>query len=250
MSAGASYILRLDDACPTMDGGRWKQVEGVLARHGVKPIVAIVPENADPDLMRCPPDPSFWEQAKSWAQSGWTIALHGYRHQLRSVRGGLVPVGRKGEFTGLPWAEQRHRVREGMKILEGKGLHPQVWVAPAHGFDLATLQALREETDIRTISDGFSFRAYDRLGFTWLPQQLWKPREMASGLWTICLHPNNVDAAALAGLEGFLAAHPDSFPLPLEAAARAVPFGAPDVLFATAFLAMLRVKNKISRRTA
>jgi predicted deacetylase len=248
MSSGALYILRLDDACPTMDGARWKALESVLAHHDVKPIVAIVPENADPDLVRGSVDSAFWDRARSWVRNGWTIALHGYRHQLHKTRGGLVPVSRHAEFTGLPWAEQRHRIREGFRILEGRGLHPWVWVAPSHGFDLATLQALREETDIRTISDGFSCRAFHRLGFTWLPQQLWRPREMIAGLWTICLHPNHLDDASLRRLEGFIAGHPKSFPLAAEASARAVPFGGMDMVFGAAFAGIVRVKKMFSGR--
>jgi hypothetical protein len=231
-----------------MDGARWASVEDVMERHHARPIVAIVPDNADPALIRGSADKGFWDRARQWAARGWTIALHGYRHELRPARGGLVPVNRYAEFTGLPWAEQRRRIREGTRVMEGQGLHPEIWVAPAHGFDLATLQALREETAIRTISDGFARRAFLHFGFTWLPQQLWRPREMMGGLWTICLHPNEMDDTAVQRLDGFVAAHPGSFPGPREAASRAVPYGSSDLIFGFALLASLRIKRMIAGR--
>ena len=61
-SVRTEYIIRLDDACPTMDAARWSEVEQLLARHGLKPIVAVVPANADPGLVRGPGNGKFWEQ--------------------------------------------------------------------------------------------------------------------------------------------------------------------------------------------
>jgi predicted deacetylase len=244
----AEYLIRLDDACPTMDGVRWASLEEMLDRHGVRPIVAIVPENADPDLIRGSADAGFWARAKMWASRGWSIALHGHRHQLRRVRGSLVSSSHYAEFTGLPWAEQRHRIREGIRIMVGQGLRPEIWVAPAHGFDLATLQALREESTIRTISDGFACRPFVHLGFTWLPQQLWHSREMSFGLWTICLHPNDMDDAAVARLEKLIETHPGSFPEAREAALRAVDYRSSDRIFGFTFRTALRIKNMLSGR--
>ena len=44
---GAEYIIRLDDACPTQDSRKWQAIERILSRHGVRPIVALVPANED-----------------------------------------------------------------------------------------------------------------------------------------------------------------------------------------------------------
>jgi hypothetical protein len=242
------YLIRLDDACPTMDREKWAAVERVLVSHGVAPIVGIVPDNADPVLAPCPPDSGFWDTARGWLKRGWHIALHGYRHQLRVAHRGLVPIGKLAEFTGLPWSEQRQRIREGVRILRSHDLSPQVWIAPAHGFDLGTLQALREESTITVISDGLSRRPFRHLGFTWLPQQLWRPRRMGSGLWTICLHPNGMQEHDIAALERFLSSRPGGFPTVQEAAARAVAFGAEEVLFGAAFTTLLAVKNVLRGR--
>jgi predicted deacetylase len=241
----AEYLLRLDDACPTMHPGKWEAVERILAPHGIKPIVAIVPANEDPALVRAAVDPAFWQRARGWVRTGWVIALHGYLHSLRTSLPGLVPVQGRSEFVGLPLEEQRRRIREGVKALETNGLPAEAWVAPAHGFDMTTLQALRLESEIRLISDGFARRAYSREGFTWLPQQLWRPRSMKKGLWTICLHPNEMNENALRTLDEFLAAHEGSFPDPRDAAAGAVPYGPTDAIFAAVFSILLSMKRKV-----
>jgi hypothetical protein len=171
------------------------------------------------------------------------IALHGYSHVLRPSAGGLVPVKRYSEFVGLPIDEQRRRVAAGVRLLETNGLSPEAWVAPAHGFDLATLQALRLESDIRIISDGFMRRAVRREAFVWLPQQLWRPRNMTKGLWTICLHPNEVDEGTLRSVEAFLSSGTGLFPDPREAAKCAVDYGPMDAVFAGAFAAVLKARQ-------
>jgi hypothetical protein len=235
-----------------MDAPRWDALLNLLASRGIRPIIAIVPANADPALARLPADPDFWRRARAWAGAGAMIALHGYSHLLRPSAGGLVPVQRYSEFVGLPVDEQRRRIAEGVRHLESNGLSPDAWVAPAHGFDLSTLQALRLESDIRIISDGFMRRAVRREGFFWLPQQLWRPRVMAKGLWTICLHPNEVDHGTLQALKDFLSSGPWLFPDPRDAAKRAGDYGPLDAVFAGAYTAVLRARQwsrRMGRKT-
>ena len=244
----AEYLIRLDDACPTMDSARWNAVMETLECRQVRAIIAVVPENGDDALRRSPADSGFWQRARSWARAGHMVAMHGYSHVLRSSAGGLVPVQRFSEFVGLPLDEQRRRVRAGMRVLEANGLAAEAWVAPAHGFDRSTLQALRLESPIRIISDGFTRRPVRRDDFVWLPQQLWRPRPMTEGLWTICLHPNDLDERGLAVLAGFLAARPGAFPDPRDAAGRAVEYRAGDALFSSFYRMALAARRRIRRR--
>jgi hypothetical protein len=240
----AEYLIRLDDACPTMDSQRWEDALGMLTSYAVKPIVAIIPANQDPELFVRPMALDFWEKARSWALDGCMIALHGYSHVLRPSSAGLVPVHRFSEFVGLPIDEQRRRIRAGVRILEDNGLEPRAWVAPAHGFDSATLEALRAESRIRVISDGFMRRAVYRWDFVWLPQQLWRPpRDMKKGLWTICIHPNNLDARSLRLLKEFVATRPSLFANPHDVVNRASSYSFMDELFSAAFRAALRARQ-------
>ena len=81
--AEAQYLLRFDDLCPTMDQARWARFAALVARFKVQPILAVVPDNRDPELERDSPDEGFWEQMRALEDSGAAIGLHGYRHVLR-----------------------------------------------------------------------------------------------------------------------------------------------------------------------
>ena len=66
-------------------------------------------------------------------------------------------------------------------------------MAPSHTFDSYTLMALESTTNIRVVTDGFSFRAFKKNNFTFIPQQLWSVRKMPFGLYTICIHPTSMN---------------------------------------------------------
>jgi hypothetical protein len=201
----ARYLLRLDDACPTMDGDKWRRIEALFYSLGIKPIVGIIPDNRDSDLHYAPPDRDFWMRARSWQDNGWTIALHGYQHLLRPCRAKhFLPFHARSEFAGLSFDQQAEKIRQGWILLKSQGLNPTVWVAPAHSFDATTLEALARETPIRTISDGVAQDQYFEYGFNWIPQQLWSFVPKREGLWTVCLHPNTMSETDFRSLEDSL----------------------------------------------
>ncbi len=185
----AQYIIRFDDICPTMNWAVWEQVEPILNQYDIKPIVAIVPDNRDPELIIDPAKNDFWERVRNWQNSGWTIALHGYQHIYSTKLSGLTKINEYSEFVGLSYEQQYDKLQRGLQILHDHGIYPTVWVAPAHSFDELTVKALLS-LGIKVISDGYYYRPVNRLGAVWVPQQLWRFREMPAGLWTICFHTN------------------------------------------------------------
>lgn len=186
------YILRLDDACPTIDPFKWQLAEDLLDRCNIKPIICIVPQNEDPQLKHYNYDPHFWDKAKKWQEKGWYIALHGFSHTYISKKRGLVPINPFSEFAGVDLAVQQKKIKEGYQILSSHGIKPTMWCAPAHSFDRNTLRALRDFTDIRIVTDGIAYFPYCKYGFLWLPQQLWDFELRKQGIWTICLHIDTI----------------------------------------------------------
>jgi hypothetical protein len=122
----------------------------------------------------------------------------------------LLALHRKSEFAGVPEATQREWIHDGLGILRGHRLNPRIWVAPRHGFDMRTLQALRSE-GINLLSDGFARVPFIRDGITWIPQQLWAPVDKPKGLWTICIHSNTAHGTLVDQLRGFLGQHAAQF---------------------------------------
>ena len=147
------YLIRLDDASDHMNTERWDRIERMLDENGVKPLVGIIPVNRDPMLLEFAEDPGFWEKARHWQEKGWRIALHGFEHLYTSNCAGINPVHDRSEFAGHPLEKQRQMIRDGVRILKERGLEPTAFFAPSHTFDKNTLEALRLESGIRTISD-------------------------------------------------------------------------------------------------
>lgn len=187
----AKYILRLDDAHPGMHHEKWTEITNICNKFDISPIVAVIPDNKDQDIDYGENDADFWNKVLVWQQSGWAIAMHGYRHVLRRSEKGLVPINNYSEFTDLSKATQVEFIKKGLAVFQQYGIKPKLWVAPAHGMDINTVNALLESS-INVVSDGFSFRGYKRYGVNWIPQQLWRGRKMKFGTWTICLHPSEM----------------------------------------------------------
>jgi predicted deacetylase len=188
-SAESHYLLRLDDLCPTMSKERFERFLVIVNRHEVRPILAVIPDNQDPEMHIDDPDPEFWSRMRALEAAGATIAMHGYRHLCHSPGPSLLGLHSHTEFAGIAEEKQREWIHSGLEILRKNGLCPRLFVAPRHGFDSATLRALAEE-GLGFLSDGFATRPFTRNEVVWIPQQLWEPVKKSRGLWTICLHTN------------------------------------------------------------
>ncbi len=190
-------LIRLDDACPTMDIEKWQDMEIMLDELDIKPLVAVVPNNADPHLNKSDYDSNFWRKVRVWQDKGWEIALHGYDHSFISKSSGLVPFNKFSEFAGVSYDIQKEKILSGIEKFKQEGIDTHIWVAPAHSFDEKTLEILSKYTEIDTISDGLSNRTYTYLGFKWVPQTLWKAKTIGDGINTICYHPNELSKERL-----------------------------------------------------
>lgn len=201
------YLMRLDDASPFYDKTKWGRIEQLLDRYKVTPIVGIIPNNRDPSLLRNEYDQEFWEMARKWQEKSWCLALHGYDHRYRNTEGGINPVNKKSEFAGLTLGEQEEKIAEGISILENQGIIPRVFFAPAHTFDKNTLQALRNKSNIRIISDTIANDVYSSHGFFFIPQQAGSVRRLPFKTVTFCYHPNSMNETDFSRLNSFLAKH-------------------------------------------
>lgn len=209
-----NYLIRLDDACPYMDAGKWQQIEDILDRYGIKPLVGIIPANADSQTKIEPEDILFWKKAENWQSKGWEVALHGYDHVCISDGGlgGANPIWRRSEFAGVPLDLQREKIRRGIAVLHEHGIEPKYFFAPSHTFDKTTLKVLKEETDIRIVSDTIALKPYKDEGFLFIPQIIGHCAKMLlPGIYTFCFHPNTMNNIAFEKLEAFLTLHNNQF---------------------------------------
>jgi len=185
------FILRFDDLCPTLNWNIWNPLEEFLVEAGVKPILAVIPDNRDKSLVHSSPRENFWDRVQSWEKRGWTIGLHGYQHCYLTRNSGMYGRVQRSEFAGLPPEVQEIKLRNAVRIFHQHDVNPRVWVAPGHSFDVTTVEVL-SKLGVRVINDGYALFPYqDPQGMIWIPQQMGRLRKLPIGVWTVCLHFNN-----------------------------------------------------------
>lgn len=205
------YILRLDDAAERMDIVKWNRMEVLLDKYNIKPLVGVIPKCQDAMMDEYPIDSSFWNKVNKWKNKGWIIALHGYNHVYSTNEGGINPVNKRSEFAGISLEQQKEKIRSGVKIFRENGHDPQVFFAPSHTFDENTIKALKEESNIRFISDTIANRTYQKHGMTFVPQQSGRVRKLPFHLITFCYHPNAMKEQDFFVLERFIKQNNNNF---------------------------------------
>lgn len=207
----SSYIMRLDDACEKRDIEKWDRIEAVLDKYGIKPLVGVIPHCEDPEMEKYDPDPSFWQKVSVWLGKGWSVAMHGYNHVYSTSCGGINPVNKRSEFAGEPLEVQKEKIRKGVEIMRSHGVEPEIFFAPSHTFDENTLVALKEESNIRAISDTIAWDSYRSGDFVFIPQQSGRVRKLPFKTVTFCYHPNMMSEQTFSELEDFLQKNGRSF---------------------------------------
>lgn len=206
------YLIRLDDACPTMDASRWRRMEKLVDKYEVKPMVGIIPSNTDLKQMIDKEDIDFWQKALEWQNKGWAIALHGFDHCYISSEAGINPLWNRSEFAGVLLEAQKQKISAGIAILKKHGLEPKYFFAPSHTFDKNTLVALRECSNIRIISDTIATKPYKFEDFIFIPQIGGHCMNMLlPGIYTFCFHPSIMNNADFEKLETFMKIHNSEF---------------------------------------
>lgn len=197
--------FRLDDITPDMNWDNFYRIKSIFDKHGVKPLIGVVPDNRDEKLSVNPKKNDFWDIIRGLQEAGWSIAQHGYQHLYESRNGGLLKLKDKSEFAGLSYEVQSDKIKRGKNILEKEGILVRIFMAPGHTFDAVTLRVLYENR-ILYITDGYSSRAYIKGKVTHIPSRSSKPA-LCKGIDTICLHANHMNTEEIAELDGFIQKH-------------------------------------------
>lgn len=208
------YLIRLDDACPTMNHKKWNKMLSILEKYGIRPMIGIIPNNEDPKQKIDAPDANFWYKAKQWQKKGYAIALHGYNHCYISNEGlkGINPLWARSEFAGVPLEIQKQKIQDGINVLLKHEIIPQYFFAPSHTFDKNTLIALKCCSPIRIISDTIATKPYCLDNFVIIPQLGGHCTEMnIKGVWTFCLHPSMMTDENFEKTEKFFIKHKNEF---------------------------------------
>lgn len=202
------YIIRLDDACATMNHDNWEKMEQLLNKYGIKPIVGVIPENKDLDF-DWKEDLQFWEKVLKWQSRDWTLALHGLNHLLHKNYDEKLYYQKshsvQTEFAGVPYEQQEEMIRKGLEIFAAHNIETKCFFAPAHTYDSNTVKACLNSGKISFISDGYALRIYKKDGMIFVPSICDGPfRIKIPGLYTFVFHPSKMSEKGFEALQKFL----------------------------------------------
>lgn len=206
----SKFILRFDDITPNMAWSKFSAFDALASELDIPLLVGVVPHSLDPDLAKESERSDFWDVVRGWVDRGWTIAQHGYTHQYVTKASGILTTKGNSELAGLSYEEQYAKLKKGKDILVQEGVWQPVFMAPSHSFDHITLQAL-SDLDFRYITDGYGMYPYKMGALTAVPQLFATPKHLGFGVYTICLHVNNMSQPETQNMLNFLRTHGKQF---------------------------------------
>jgi len=198
--------IRMDDITPAMDREKFDRFKSLLDKHGIKPLIGVVPECKDEKLNISEPIEDFWKFVKELQKSGWIVAMHGFNHIYTTKEAGVFPIGGKSEFAGIPYYKQDDMLRMGKRIMRENDILTDIFMAPSHSFDRNTIKALKKN-GFSKITDGFGIAPYKRWGIVFYPLSPRKSKTLSDkrdGITTFVYHTNTMDEKEFSEFEKML----------------------------------------------
>ena len=164
-------LIRLDDIAENMNWDLMKKSELLFEKYAIKPVLGVIPENKDNELLSYPKKDDFWEQVRIWKNNGWEIAMHGYTHVYDKMcqKDDYFNYGGGSEFSGHSLEMQMSRIKNGLKKFDDEKIKIRTFFAPNHTYDKNTFIALKN-CGINEIIDGYGFVPYIENEIKFIPQ--------------------------------------------------------------------------------
>lgn len=198
-------LIRFDDIAPNMNWEMMDKCQNLLNDFNIKPVLGVIPDNKDNDLLNFPRRENFWQIVKEWDSIGWSIAMHGYNHcyDKETNKKDYFNYGGKSEFYGHPYREQLFRIRSGLEIFKKNEIKVNTFFAPNHTYDENTFKALKDSGIFRII-DGYGLMPYIANDIKFIPQLFYKLYILPFGIQSTQIHINNWGAEDFRIFENFI----------------------------------------------
>jgi len=185
-------LLRFDDIAPNMNWALMDKCEVLFLKYNIKPVLGVVPDNQDEELLSFPFRNNFWDKIKKWQTYGWEVAIHGYNHKYTTdtKKKDYFNYGGKSEFFGHTLGEQISKIKKSIDILKKNDVEARCFFAPNHTYDLNTFEALKIN-GIKQVIDGYGLFPYDKFGIKFIPQLFYKNFMLPYGIQSTQIHLNN-----------------------------------------------------------
>lgn len=193
-SRNTGLLLRFDDIAPNMNWELMDKCERLFLKYNIKPVVGVIPNNEDSELLNYPFRENFWGIVKKWQSYGWEIAIHGYNHKYISntKKKDYFNYGGKSEFFGFSLDNQTSKLKNSIKIFNENKIKVRSFFAPNHTYDMNTFRALKA-VGLKQVIDGYGFFPYNKFGISFIPQLFFKNKILPFGIQSTQIHINSWD---------------------------------------------------------
>ena len=184
-------VIRFDDICENMKWNFMEKCENLFDELNIKPILGVIPNNKDKELLKYKKKHNFWDIVRKWQRKGWTIAMHGYTHvyDTNTNKKDYFNYGGRSEFFGHSLKEQINRINLGLKKFNAENIAIRVFFAPNHTYDQNTFKALKN-CGISEVIDGYGLTPYRYLNINFIPQLFYKNIILPYGIQSTQIHLN------------------------------------------------------------
>ena len=184
-------LIRLDDITENMNWDLMKKLELLFENYAIKPVLGVIPQNKDNELLSYPKKNDFWEQVRIWKNKGWEIAMHGYTHVYDKTckNDDYFNYGGGSEFCGHSLEMQMLRIKNGLKKFDDEKIKIRIFFAPNHTYDENTFIALKN-CGINEVIDGYGLMPYVENNIKFIPQLFYKIFLLPFGIQATQIHLN------------------------------------------------------------
>ena len=184
-------LIRFDDIAENMNWNLMNKCEHLFDELNIKPVMGVIPNNKDSELLAYPKNEKFWEVVTKWQNKGWEISMHGYSHvyDKETNKKDFFEYGGKSEFFGHSLESQSEKIKKGLEIFKNRNIKVRSFFSPNHTYDHNTFKALKL-FGIKEIIDGYGFKPYLENDIKFIPQLFYKPFFLPFGLQTTQIHLN------------------------------------------------------------
>ena len=205
VSENTGILIRLDDIAENMNWDLMDKSEFLFEKYGIKPVLGVIPNNKDAELLSHPKVNNFWERVRNWKKKGWEIAMHGYTHvyDRESKKKDYFNHGGKSEFFGHTLETQKIKIKKGLEKFSKENIMIRAFFAPNHNYDHNTFLALKSY-GIEQVIDGYGFMPYTENGIKFIPQLFYKVLSLPFGIQSTQIHLNYWDQKDFEKFEKFV----------------------------------------------
>ena len=73
ISDNTGILIRLDDIAENMNWDLMEKSEILFDEYKIKPVLGVIPNNQDQNLLSYPKKNNFWDLVRNWKNKGWKI---------------------------------------------------------------------------------------------------------------------------------------------------------------------------------